>query len=249
MPDRTMTLERLRSSRSVRKDSMEMQDQLKELPGQIKALSEQLPFWNDLSDRERETVRRSANLRRYPAGSIIHSRDRACLGLIRVLSGRVRSFMLSEEGREITLYQLKKGDLDVLSAACVVSQITFETQLVAETDCEILIVPASCLSGLKERNLAVRCFIFEKLGERFSDVMKVMQNMLFTRIDHRIAADLLALAGGRDEVRTTHEAIASRINSSREVVSRALKEMEQDGLIGLGRGKIRIRDRNALMDI
>ena len=212
----------------------------------IQTLLEQLPFWNALTDREREAARRSTTLRRYPAGSIIHSRDRECLGLIRVLSGKVRSFMLSEEGREITLYQLKAGDLDVLSASCVVSQITFETQLVADTDCEIMILPASCLAGFKQNNLAVRCFIFEKLGERFSDVMKVMQNMLFTRIDHRIAADLLEQAGGKSEVRTTHEAIAGRINSSREVVSRALKEMEIDGLIKLGRGRIHIVDRDGL---
>ena len=212
-------------------------------------LLEKLPFWKELSEREREAARHSTTLRRYPAGSIIHSRDRACLGLIQVLSGKVRSFMLSEEGREITLYQLKKGDLDVLSASCVVSQITFETQLVAETDCDIMIVPASYLSGLKEKNVSVRCFIYEKLGERFSDVMMVMQNMLFTRIDHRIVADLLAQSGGKEEVRTTHEAIAARINSSREVVSRALKEMEQDGLIKLGRGHVHILDRAALLDI
>ena len=209
-------------------------------------LLEKLPFWKDLSDREREAAVRSTTLRRYPAGSIIHSRDRACLGLIEVLAGKVRSFMLSEEGREITLYQLKKGDLDVLSASCVVSQITFETQLVAETDCQIMILPASYLAGAKERNLAVRCFIYEKLGERFSDVMKVMQNMLFTRLDHRIAADLLELAGSKSEVRTTHEAIAARVNSSREVVSRVLKEMEQEGLIQLGRGRIHIVDRAGL---
>ena len=212
-------------------------------------LLEKLPFWKDLSDRERQAALRSATLRRYPAGSIIHSRDRACLGLIEVLSGKVRSFMLSEEGREITLYQLKKGDLDVLSASCVLSQITFETQLVAETDCRIMILPASCLAGFKEKNLAVRCFIFEKLGERFSDVMNVMQNMLFTRLDRRITADLLELADSKNEARTTHEAIAARVNSSREVVSRVLKEMEQQGLIALSRGRIRILDREALKSL
>lgn len=212
-------------------------------------LLEKLPFWKDLSDRGRQAALHSTTLRRYPAGSIIHSRDRACLGLIQVLTGKVRSFMLSEEGREITLYQLKKGDLDVLSASCVLSQITFETQLVAETDCQIMILPASCLAGFKEKNLAVRCFIFEKLGERFSDVMKVMQNMLFTRLDRRIAADLLELAGGKNEARTTHEAIAARVNSSREVVSRVLKEMEQQGLIKLGRGRVLILDREELKSL
>ena len=207
-----------------------------------------VPFWDQLTQREQESVRQHAQVRRYAAGSIIHSREQECLGLIRVLSGHARTFMLSEEGREITLYQLEKDDLDVLSASCVVSQITFQTQLVADADCEILVIPAVCMADLKEHNLYVRCFIFEKLGERFSDVMGVMQDMLFTRMDHRIAQYLLReeAASGSKTLRTTHEAVAAKINSSREVVSRTLKEMERGGMIRLERGRITILDKRQL---
>ena len=155
-------------------------------------------------------------------------------------SAGLRTFMLSEEGREVVLYRMGEGEIDLLSASCVVNQISFETQMVADIDCTLLVIPATCLAEFKRNNLAVRCFIYEKLGERFSDVMKLMQTMLFTRIDKRIAALLRekAEASGTDEIRITHEEIAALINSSREVVSRTLKEMERSGLLSLGRGRI-----------
>ena len=204
----------------------------------------QLPFWTDLTPSERETILRCARIKEYKSGSLIYSPEQKCLGLIRLLSGGIRTFMLSEEGREVVLYRMKEGDIDLLSASCVVNQITFETQMVAQSDCTVLVVPATCLSEFKRNNLAVRCFIYEKLGERFSDVMKLMQTMLFTRIDRRIAGVLLG--SGSDELRVTHEEIASAINSSREVVSRTLKEMERQSLIRLGRGRIIITDRSGL---
>ena len=199
-----------------------------------------LPFWQNLSLSEQEIMSNCVQIRRYQKDELIYSHDHECLGLIKILSGEIRTFMLSDEGREIVLYRLKAGDTDVLSASCVVNQITFETQMVADTDCTLLVIPATCLAEFKRNNLAVRCFIYEKLGERFSDVMKLMQTMLFTRIDKRIAALLRekAEASGTDEIRITHEEIAALINSSREVVSRTLKEMERSGLLSLGRGRI-----------
>ena len=119
-----------------------------------------LPFWRSLSLSEQEIMANCAQIRQYQKGELIYSHDQECLGLIKVLSGNIRTFMLSDEGREIVLYRLQSGDTDVLSASCVVNQITFETQMVAESDCEILIIPAVYLSGFKENNLYVRCFIF-----------------------------------------------------------------------------------------
>ena len=225
-------------------------------------LLKELPFWNDLSEKEQESTAGYAQIRSYKTGNIIHSADHECLGMIRIISGSIRTFVVSEEGREITLYNLKSGDTDVLSASCVVNQITFEAQLVAERDCELMVIPALWLSELKEKNLAVRCVIFEKLTERFSDVMQVIQKILFMRIDQRVAGYLVsatAPAAGnagkscRKEdppvIMATHEQIAGEINSSREVVSRMLKQFEKEGLICLGRGQIRILDRAALEDI
>lgn len=199
-----------------------------------------LPFYKDLTQDEADRIAACARIKEYKKNSLIYSPEQECLGLIKLLSGSIRTFMLSEEGREVVLYRMGEGEIDLLSASCVVNQITFETEMVADADCTLLVIPAACLAGFKRNNLAVRCFIYEKLGERFSDVMKLMQTMLFTRIDSRIAALLneKAEAGGSDEIRITHEEIASLINSSREVVSRTLKEMERSGQLKLGRGRI-----------
>ena len=217
-----------------------MSTSLSEIRKQLSAL----PFWGALTAYEQETMQACAQIRCYRKGELIYSKEQECLGLIRVLSGSVRTFMLSEEGREVRLYRVDEMDTDVLSASCVMNQIAFETQMVADSNCTLLIVPAVCLKTFKESNLHVRCFLFEKLGERFSDVMLKMQAILFTRLDQRIASALL-LHGGKT-VRVTHEQLAGEVNSTREAVSRILKDMERQSLIHLGRGQIVLSDPDAL---
>ena len=215
---------------------------------ELKEYLKTLPIWKDLTKDEKEKIVKFTQIREYQKGNIIHSKDHECLGLIKVLSGDVRVFMMSDEGREITLYQMKPDDLDVLSASCVVNQITFDTQMIADSDCVLLVVPAVYLSSLKDNNLIVRCFIYEKLTDRFSDVMKTVQRILFTRIDSRIAMYLLdkSSKGDINHLYVTHEEIAREINTSREVASRILKQLEDGGIIKLKRGKIDIIDKNVL---
>ena len=207
------------------------------------------PFWTQLTEGEREAIRGCAYLRRCDAGSLIYAREQECLGLVYVISGTVRSFMLSEEGREILLYRVSAGDCDVLSAACVLKRIEFSAQMVAQTDCELLILPAVCLSGIKAENVHLRCFLYEKLGERFSEVMLRMQQMLFHRVDQRLAQVLLRKADETGRVRATHEALAAEISSSREVVSRVLKQMEAAGTVRLGRGTVTLLRPEAVLSV
>jgi CRP/FNR family transcriptional regulator len=191
------------------------------------------------------------NVKKYKQGELIYSKDQECLGMIKILHGSVRAFMLSEEGREIVLYRIQRGEVDVLSASCVVDQIRFETQMIAQTDCQILIIPALCLAVLKENNLALKCFILEKLGERFSDVMLLMESMLFSRLDSRVARallDQLKKTGSRT-LFLTHAQLASDLNSSREVISRILKEMEKNDMITLERGRITVKDLPSLQSL
>ena len=209
-----------------------------------KQLESLVEFWNDLTDEQQDLLERAHQVRHYDASAIIHARGSECMGMIRLLSGSARTFMLSPEGREITLYRMQAGETDVLSAACVISQIRFDSQIIAETDCELLVIPAIYLADLKQHNETVRGYIYERLAARFSDTVLVMRDMLFTRVDQRIAQYLLSC--DKNDVKITHEEIASRINSSREVVSRVLKDMEKTGMIILKRGRIVIRDRKAL---
>ena len=208
----------------------------------------QLPFWSSLTEQEQETLRRSAFVRHYEKGAFIHSSDNECLGMLFVLSGEIRTYLLSEEGREVTLFRLYPGELCVLSASCVISQITFDTQMTAGTDTDVLIIPANVIAALKEQNLHVRCFLYELATKRFSDVMWAMQQIMFKGLDRRLAEFLLAEAErtGSDTIRMTHEQIAQHISSAREAVARMLKGFSEDGLVELRRGAITLRDKNRL---
>jgi CRP/FNR family transcriptional regulator len=207
-----------------------------------------LPFWTSLTEQEKEILRKSAVIRRYEKGSFIHSSDRDCLGMLFIISGEIRTYILSDEGREITLFRLYPNDLCVLSASCVISQISFDTQMTARQDTEVLIIPPNITALLKEQNISVRCFLYEQATERFSEVMWAMQQILFKGLDQRLAAFLVEECErtNSNTVRMTHEQIARNISSAREAVARMLKQFTQDGLVELKRGEIIIKDTDGL---
>lgn len=201
-----------------------------------------LPFWGALTEQERDTVQKSAFLRHYEKGAQVHSGGQECLGLLLVLSGEIRTYLLSGEGREITLFRLYPGDVCVLSASCVLSQISFDTQLTAQQDTQVLVIPASVVALLRDTNLAARCYLYELATQRFSDVMWAMQQLLFRQLDQRLAAFLLAeyRRTGSPTIAMTHEQLAQQISSARESVARILKQFAEDGLVELKRGAITI---------
>ena len=207
-----------------------------------------LPFWASLTEQEKEILRKSAVIRRYEKGSFIHSSDRDCLGMLFILSGEIRTYIHSDEGREITLFRLYPNDLCVLSASCVISQISFDTQMTARQNTEVLIIPPNITALLKEQNISVRCFLYEQATERFSEVMWAMQQILFKGLDQRLAAFLVEECErtNSNAVRMTHEQIARNISSAREAVARMLKQFTQDGLVELKRGEIIIKDTDGL---
>ena len=208
----------------------------------------QLPFWTKLTNMEREILLQGTFIRHYEKGSFVHSSDNECLGMLLILSGEIRTYLLSEEGRDVTLFRLYPGELCMLSASCVISQITFDTQMIADPDTEVLIIPANIIAALKEQNLHVRCFLYELATKRFSDVMWAMQQILFKGLDRRLAEFLLSEAArtGSDTIRMTHEQIAQHISSARETVARMLKRFAEDGLVELKRGAITLRDTDGL---
>ena len=218
---------------------------------EMQGTPELLPFWPSLTASEQETLRRGAFVRRYEKGALIHSSGSDCLGLLLVLSGETRTYLLSDEGREVTLFRLYANDLCVLSASCVISQISFDTQMTAQQDTEVLILPAGLIAALREQNLHVRCFLYELATKRFSDVMWAMQQILFKGLDRRLAGFLLAEAErtGSDTIRMTHEQLAQHISSAREAVARMLKQFSEDGLVELRRGAITLRDIRSLRQL
>ena len=214
----------------------------------MESVLERLPFWKLLTDSEKELVRQNAVIRLYKKGTPVYSSERECLGMLFVMQGEMRTYLLSEEGREVTLFRIYPNDLCVLSASCVISQISFDTQMSAQKDTEALIIPPNIVLFLKEKNLSVRCFLYELATKRFSDVMWAMQQILFKRLDQRLALFLMQESQrlGTDTIHMTHEQIAQQISSAREAVARMLKQFSEDGLVELKRGAIRLLDQNGL---
>jgi len=209
-------------------------------------LLKNLPFWNDLTKDEKSLCEMSAVVNEYSAGSYIfgNCQGQSCLGMMHILSGEIRACIVSEEGREITLFHVGAGENCVLSASCVLSQITFETQMYVTKDAKILVLPSATYGKLMDSNIRVRCFTYELATERFSTVMWVMQQIIFFGFDRRFADFLLTEyeRTGNKEIRMTQEEIATATNSAREVVARMIKQFAVDGLIESKRGVILLKD-------
>ena len=209
------------------------------------------PFWNELNADEKDMYSRGTRYREFSAGDLIHQPDIKCEGMIYILSGVLRVYMLSDDGREITLFRQYAGEHCVLSASCVIDAISFELFIEAETDATMYINDAPVLRKVAESNPYLNIFCQELALENFSEIMWTLQQVLFFSIDRRLAGFLLKESDTSNStvVKVTHEQIATSIGSAREVVSRMLKRFAEDGYIALSRGAVEILDRDSLEDI
>lgn len=209
--------------------------------------SQYFPFWSALSEEDRATFCRSSATAVYPRGTTIHDGSE-CTGVILIRRGCLRLYILSEEGKEITLYRLFPGDICMLSASCVLDSITFDVLVDAEEDSECCVVGGCAFAEISARVPAVKIFALETAVSRFSDVMWVMQQILFMSMDKRLAIFLLdeTAKNGTDTVRLTHEQIARYMASAREVVSRMLKYFSGEGIVEVTRGGVKILDKARL---
>ena len=205
------------------------------------------PFWNEIPESDREFICRNSFALTYSKGTNIHDGN-GCSGVIFVRSGSLRLYMMSESGKDITLYRLHKGDMCMLSASCVLQTITFDVFVDAEEDSECYVISGSAFADISARNPQIKIFALETAVSRFSDVMWVMQQILFMSMDKRLAIFLTdeAARTNSDTIALTHEQIARYIGSAREVVSRMMKYFASEGLIEVSRGGIKILDKKRL---
>ena len=163
-----------------------------------------------------------------------------------LLSGSVRVYKISETGREITLYRFGHGESCILTANAILNQKTFPAIATIEADAEAVMIPAEVFRDWIKRFDAWREFVFDLLSDRLSAILSVVDEVVFQRMDKRVAAWLTAKATQNASIRTTHQEIASELGSSREVISRILDDLSQRGLVESGRGYIDILDYEAL---
>lgn len=210
--------------------------------------SNSFPIWDKLSEREMDLILRQSSLTEYTKGENVHGNTGKCTGAVFVKSGVLRTYILSDEGKEITLYRLYPGDVCMLAASCVMETITFDVFVDAEEKSEVCIINASALTELTTKNVFIENYVLKLTSERFSEVMWAMQQILFMSFDRRLAVFLLAEIEkvGGDTIHLTQEQIAKYMVSAREVVSRMLKYFSQEGLVEVSRGGVKILDREKL---
>ena len=179
------------------------------------------PFWEEITDADRDYICQNSMSITYPKGAGVHDGNE-CSGVIFVCSGSLRLSMISDEGKDITLYRLHRGDMCMLSASCVLKSITFDVFINAEEDSRCYVISGPAYAAVSERNPSIRIFSLEAAVSRFSDVMWVMQQILFMSMDKRLAIFLTdeSARTGKDTITLTHEQIARYMGSAREVVSR-----------------------------
>ena len=214
-------------------------------------LKQTLPFWQHLNQNEKNILINNASIIEYQSGQLIHHGENDCVGILIIVSGKLRTYMISNEGKEITLFYLQPHNVCVLSAACILDSIDFEVLVEAKTTCQIIQISSAAFLQLSKQNIYVELFSYKLATERFSDVMWAMQQLLFMSFDQRLAAYLIEASDRTNslDIKITHEQIAQDLNSAREVVSRMLKHFAKEGYVHLSRGKIHLINKQALASL
>ena len=213
--------------------------------------SEYLPFWNQLSVQQQQLIAEVVEYRKVAKGTHIHDSSSECLGLVMVRSGQLRTYILSEDGREITLSRLFEYDVSLLSASCVMPDLQLNVMIEAEKDSELWSIPACLFKNLADESLAVSNFSRNLISSNFSELMWLMEQIMWKSFDKRLAGFLLEEASIEEDnnLKITHEKIANHLGTAREVVTRMLRYFQSEGMVKLTRGTIEIVDDKKMKNL
>ena len=209
---------------------------------------DRFPIWAKLSDIQRARILDSLVYRQIKKGAVIHSGGADCTGLLLVEAGQLRAYILSEEGREITVYRLFDRDICLFSASCILRSAQFDITIEAEKDTRLWVIPAEIYRDIMEESAPAANYTNEIMAARFSEVMWLVEQILWKSMDRRVAAFLLEEAAieGTARLSITHEAIAMHLGTHREVVTRMLRYFQSEGMVRLSRGVVELLDDKKL---
>ena len=202
------------------------------------------PVWDKLTAQQQTHLQSVVHPMTVKAGTVVHDGGAECLGLLLIKSGQLRVYTLSEEGREVTLYRLFEMDICLFAASCVMPDVQFEVIIEAEKDTELWVIPSCLFKNLMEASAPVANYANQLISSRFSEVMWLMEQIMWKSFDKRLAAFLLeesSLENSR-ELKITHEKIANHMGTAREVVTRMLRYFQNEGMVKLTRGAVELTD-------
>ena len=211
-------------------------------------ISAYFPVWDKLTQAQKDRVVGSSDYLKVKEGTLLHDSGVECLGLLLIRSGQLRAYILSDEGREITLYRLVEHDVCLLSTSCVMPDMQFSVMIEAEKDSEFWSVPACLYKNLMDESLPVAIYSNQLMSGHFSEIMWLMEQIMWKSFDKRLAGFLLeeCRLDGTYELRLTHEKIANHLGTAREVVTRMLRYFQTEGMVKLTRGTVEITDADKL---
>ena len=213
--------------------------------------SEYFPIWNKLTPAQQERLASVTDLQRIPKGTIVHDGSPECKGMVVVKSGQLRAYLLSDEGREITITRFFEMDICLFSASCVMPNMMFDVFIEAEKDTEMWVIPACLYQNLMDESLPLSTYSRDLITNHFSEVMWLMEQIMWRSFDKRLASFLVeeARIEETDSLKITHEKIANHMGTAREVVTRMMKYFQNEGMVRLGRGTVEIADAKALQKL
>ena len=211
-------------------------------------LANYFPIWSKLTVEQQQRIESASEYVKFKSGTVIHNGSMDCLGLLVIRTGQLRAYILSEEGREITITRLFEMDICLFSASCVMPNMQFEIIIEAEKDTELWVVPACLYKDLMDESLPVAVYSNGLITNHFSELMWLVEQIMWKSFDKRLAKFLLEESALEDtlSLKITHEKIANHMGSAREVVTRMLRYFQNEGMVRLTRGTVELTDVRGL---
>ncbi len=213
-------------------------------------LKDYLPVWNKLTTNEQALLQSNLVKKKFPAKTIIHGDKEDCNGLFILISGQFRVYTVKED-KEITLYRLFERDICLFSASCMLNSIQFEVTIETQKPTEAFIIPTKIYKSVMQNSASLANYTNELMASRFSEVMWLLDQIMWKSFDSRLAEFLLEESANSDSltVKITHEEIGRHLGNPREVVTRMLKYFSNEGIVALSRGTIEILNTEKLIKI
>jgi CRP/FNR family transcriptional regulator len=204
------------------------------------------PQFSRLDPDSARALEGASRIADIPAGTILFQDGSECSNYVLVMEGSIRVQKVAENGREIVLYRVESGQSCVLTTNCLIARDDYAAEGIAETAVRALVLPAATFRSLLARSEPFRDFVFSAYAARISDLLVLIEEVAFGRIDVRLAAWLRQHGNESGFIKATHQEIAIELGTAREVISRQLKDFERRGWVSLHRGRIEIQNRSGL---
>ncbi len=206
------------------------------------------PIWDKLSPAQQSRILDNLVLRKLEKGTVVHNGSMDCNGLLLVNSGQLRAYILSDEGREITIYRLFDRDICLFSASCMLRSAQFNITIEAEKDTSLWLIPVKVYRHIMDESAPLANYTNEIMAARFSEVIWLIEQVMWQSMDKRVATFLLEESAIESSARLsiTHEIIANHLGTHREVITRMLRYLQSEGMVKLSRGVVELLDEKRL---